>query len=215
MVSLTLKLSEIDLKNMKKSFILSTLILVSNLNIAFASITKIPDPKKFPEEVNAFIEIPHNQIGVKYELHQESGVLLVDRFLTAPMVYPANYGFITNTLAPDGDPLDILVVTPFPIMSGTVIKAKVIGVLETEDNKGRDPKIIAVPSPSVSKEYEHINEIEDLPPLLLKQIQHFFATYKQLEGNKYSKSFDYHNSKKAINVINEDRARYNKSRPSK
>ena len=164
-------------------------------------ITKIPFGDNFPNEVNAVIEIPQNQIGLKYEIDKESGAIFVDRFLTAPMFYPANYGFIPNTLAGDGDPLDILVISPFAVMPGAVISSKVIGILMMEDEKGLDEKIIAVPSSSVCKEYEHINEIGDLPTGLINQIKHFFERYKDLEKNKWVKVQNFKSSAEAKELI--------------
>ncbi len=164
-------------------------------------IKKIPFGKNFPNEVNAVIEIPQNQIGLKYEVDKESGAVFVDRFLTAPMFYPANYGFIPNTLGGDGDPLDILVVSPFPVQAGAVIPSKIIGLLVMEDEGGMDEKIIAVPASSVSKEYANINEIEDLPPLLVSQIKHFFERYKDLEKNKWVKVNSYKNTEEARKIV--------------
>ena len=164
-------------------------------------ITKIPFGSNFPREVNSVIEIPQNQIGLKYEIEKESGAVFVDRFLTTPMFYPANYGFIPNTLAGDGDPLDILVISPFAVQAGAVIKSKVIGILMMEDKKGLDEKIIAVPSSDVSKEYENINEIEDLSFNLVNQIKHFFERYKDLEKNKWVKVQGFKNSAEAQALI--------------
>jgi inorganic pyrophosphatase len=164
-------------------------------------ITKIPFGSKFPSEVNAIIEIPQNQIGLKYEIDKESGAVFVDRFLTAPMFYPANYGFIPNTLGGDGDPLDILVISPFSVQAGAVIPAKVIGILIMEDEGGMDEKVIAVPASSISKEYEKVNEIEDLPALLVNQIKHFFERYKDLEKNKWVKVQGFKNAQEARDLI--------------
>jgi inorganic pyrophosphatase len=165
------------------------------------NINKIPLGKNFPNEVNAIIEIPQNQIGIKYEIDKESGAIFVDRFLSTPMFYPANYGFIPNTLGDDGDPLDILVISPFAIMPGAVINARIIGVLEMEDEKGMDEKIIAVPSSSISKEYDDIKDIENLPQNIKNQIKHFFERYKDLEDGKWVKVKNFHSKKTAIEII--------------
>jgi inorganic pyrophosphatase len=117
------------------------------------------------------------------------------------MFYPANYGFIPNTLGGDGDPLDALVISPFPVQAGVVFPAKVVGVFIMEDEKGIDEKIIAVPSSAVSKEYENINEIEDLPELLVSQIKYFFERYKDLEKNKWVKVQGFKSSKEAQELI--------------
>jgi inorganic pyrophosphatase len=138
---------------------------------------------------------------LKYEIDKESGAVFVDRFLTAPMFYPANYGFIPNTLGGDGDPLDVLVISPFSVQAGAVIPSKVIGILIMEDEGGMDEKVIAVPASSISKEYEKVNEIEDLPALLVNQIKHFFERYKDLEKNKWVKVQGFKNAQEARDLI--------------
>lgn len=172
----------------------------------FMNINKIPFSNanfndEAVKEVNAIIEIPQNQIGIKYEIEKESGAIFVDRFLSTPMFYPANYGFIPNTLGDDGDPLDILVISPFPIMPGAVIQSKVVGMLKMEDEKGMDEKIIAVPSSSISKEYENITELEHLPQGIVNQIKHFFEKYKDLEKGKWVKVESFHSSAEAKQLI--------------
>jgi len=150
-------------------------------------ISKISSGKNFPENINVVIEIPANTPGVKYEFCKDSGAIFVDRFLQTPMHYPANYGFVPNTLSGDGDPADVLVISRYNLIAGSVIEAKPIGVLVTKDEKGFDEKIIAVPSNSVSTEYSNVNDISDLPKLILDQIQHFFEHYKDLEKGKFVK----------------------------
>jgi inorganic pyrophosphatase len=137
-----------------------------------------------PEEVNAFIEIPSGGLPVKYELDQRSGALFVDRFLHTSMLYPSNYGFIPQTLAEDGDPLDILVVTPMPVVVGSVIRSRPVGVLLMSDEKGVDEKILAVPVDALNPFYKEVRSHRDLPPLLIDQIAHFFRHYKDLEPGK-------------------------------
>jgi inorganic pyrophosphatase len=137
-----------------------------------------------PREVNAFIEIPQGGLPVKYELDKASGALFVDRFLHTSMLYPSNYGFIPNTLAEDGDPLDILVVTPMPVVAGCVIRSRPVGVLLMSDEKGVDEKIMAVPIDALNPYYADVSTYLDLPPLMLKQVEHFFAHYKDLEPGK-------------------------------
>lgn len=139
-----------------------------------------------PEAVNAFIEIPQGGMPVKYELDPRSGALFVDRFLHTSMIYPANYGFIPNTLAEDGDPLDILVVTPTPVVPGAVIPARPVGVLLMSDEKGNDEKLLAVPVDKLNPFYTDVRSYRDLPPLLIEQIRHFFVHYKDLEPGKTS-----------------------------
>lgn len=144
----------------------------------------IPPGRNPPHEVNAFIEIPQGGLPVKYELDQRSGALFVDRFLHTSMLYPSNYGFIPNTLGDDGDPLDILVVTPMPVVAGCVIRARPVGVLLMSDEKGVDEKVLAVPVDSLNPFYSNVKTYKDLPPLLVAQIDHFFRHYKDLEPGK-------------------------------
>src|SRR5262249_39352441 len=144
----------------------------------------IPPGADPPYEVNAFVEIPQGGLPVKYELDEKSGTLFVDRFLYTSMIYPSNYGFIPNTLGEDGDPLDILVVTPMPVVPGCVIRARPVGVLLMSDEKGVDEKILAVPVDRLNPFYKDVKNYLDLPPLLIAQIDHFFRHYKDLEPGK-------------------------------
>lgn len=150
-------------------------------------ISKISKGKNFPENINVIIEISANSPGIKYEFCKDSGAIFVDRFLQTPMHYPANYGFVPNTLSGDGDPADVLVISRYNLIPASVIEAKPIGVLITEDEKGTDEKIIAVPSNSVSSEYANVSDISELPKLILDQIQYFFEHYKDLEKGKFVK----------------------------
>lgn len=147
-------------------------------------VSAIPPGRNPPVEVNAFVEIPQGGQPVKYEIDKASGALFVDRFLHTSMIYPSNYGFIPNTLGEDGDPVDILVVTPIPVVAGSVIRARPVGVLLMEDEKGVDEKILAVPVDALNPFYAEVKKAEDLPPLLLAQIAHFFRHYKDLEPGK-------------------------------
>ncbi len=140
-----------------------------------------------PEEINVIIEIPAQSSPVKYEIEKESGALLVDRFMSAPIFYPANYGFVPHTLAEDGDPIDVLVVTPVPLVHNCVIAARPIGILEMTDEAGRDSKVVAVPAKGLHSSSDHLQDIADLPPLLLEQIEHFFEYYKVLDSDKWVK----------------------------
>ncbi len=151
------------------------------------SINDIPAGKNIPEEINVIIEIPANSDPVKYEVDKDTGALMVDRFMATPMFYPCNYGYIPNTLSEDGDPLDVLVVTPYPLINGSVIKARPVGVLQMEDESGVDAKLIAVPADKLSVIYREIKEAKELPALLLQQIEHFFEHYKDLEKGKWVK----------------------------
>lgn len=151
------------------------------------SINDIPAGKNLPDEINVIIEIPANSDPVKYEVDKDTGALLVDRFMATAMFYPCNYGYIPNTLSEDGDPLDVLVPTPYPLINGAVIKCRPVGVLKMEDESGIDAKLIAVPVDKLSVIYRDVKEATDLPALLLQQIEHFFEHYKDLEKGKWVK----------------------------
>ena len=145
-----------------------------------------PGPKA-PEEFNVIIEIPMNSDPIKYEVDKETGALFVDRFMMTAMHYPCNYGYVPNTIADDGDPVDVLVVTPFPLVPGVVVKCRPIGVLQMDDEAGGDAKLLAVPIDKVLPRYTHWQKPEDLQPILLEQIRHFFEHYKDLEKGKWVK----------------------------
>jgi len=166
---------------------------------------------KAPEEVNVVIEIPMNS-NVKYEIDKETGVLLVDRILFTAMVYPFNYGFIPGTLEEDGDPVDVLVLGFEPLLPGSVIKARPIGVLETEDEKGRDAKIVAVPSEKIDPRFENVKDISDLPANFRERIAHFFEHYKELEKGKWVKVIGWKNRDEALKRISEAIRRYSATR---
>ncbi len=143
--------------------------------------------KNPPNDVNVIVEVPVGGQPIKYEMDKEAGTLVVDRFLYTPMTYPGNYGFVPHTLCEDGDPLDVLVCNTRPLVPGCVINVRPIGVLMMEDNNGKDEKIIAVPSPHLTRRYEKVHDYSDLPEITLKQISHFFEHYKDLEPGKWSK----------------------------
>ncbi|XWO14119.1 Inorganic pyrophosphatase [Candidatus Hepatincola sp. Pdp] len=153
-------------------------------------ISKIAIGNKAPDEFNAIIEIPSGINPVKYEVDKDSGMLIVDRFLTSAMYYPCNYGFVPHTLAKDGDPIDVLVFTHMNVMPGSVIKVRPIGALHMEDEAGFDVKVLAVPISKITTFYDKIKTYEDLPDLLLNQIKHFFAKYKDLDEGKWTKVGD-------------------------
>ena len=148
---------------------------------------KVPAGKELPDDIYVVIEIPANADPIKYEVDKESCAVFVDRFMATAMFYPANYGYINNTLSLDGDPVDVLVPTPYPLLPGSVIRCRPVGVLKMTDEAGSDAKLIAVPHSKLSKEYEHIKDINDVPALLKAQIQHFFENYKALEAGKWVK----------------------------
>ena len=151
------------------------------------SYNKIPAGKSLPDDINVIIEIPANHAPVKYEIDKDMDALVVDRFMATPMFYPANYGFIPQTLSDDGDPLDVLVITPHSVEPGSVIRCRPVGVLNMTDESGQDAKLIAVPHPKLSTVYNDIQDINDVPELLRKQIAHFFENYKDLEEGKWVK----------------------------
>lgn len=150
-------------------------------------IKKLSSGKNVPEEVNVFVEIPQGS-SIKYELDKESGVVMVDRFNFTAMFYPFNYGFIPNTHAEDGDPVDVLVISSYSVAPGTVIPARPIGMLEMEDEAGIDTKIIAVPTVKVDPFFSNIHDVKDLDEMTKKKIQHFFNHYKELEPGKWVKT---------------------------
>ncbi|KPF67634.1 inorganic pyrophosphatase [Bosea sp. AAP35] len=157
--------------------------------------------KNPPEEVNVVIEVAIGGEPIKYEMDKEAGTLFVDRFLYTPMRYPGNYGFIPHTLSEDGDPCDVLVANTRPLIPGSYIAVRPIGVMLMEDEGGGDEKIIAVPVPKLTKRYENVHNYTDLPKITLDQIQHFFEHYKDLEPGKWVKLAGWGDAKKAKELI--------------
>jgi inorganic pyrophosphatase len=151
------------------------------------SYANLPSGKNPPDDIYVVIEIPANHDPIKYEVDKDSNTLFVDRFIATPMFYPCNYGYVPNTLSEDGDPLDVLVVTPYPVAPGSVIRSRVVGMLEMSDEAGKDTKLLAVPHSKLTPLYDHVQQAQDLPELLIKQIQHFFENYKALEKGKWVK----------------------------
>ena len=172
------------------------------------SYSSIPAGKDIPEDIYVVVEIPANASPIKYEVDKEMDAILVDRFMATPMFYPANYGYINNTLADDGDPLDVLVVTPYPVIPGSVIRCRTVGMLNMSDESGRDEKLIAVPHNKLSTIYKDVQEYTDLPALLLQQIEHFFENYKDLEPGKWVKIDGWEGSTAAKAVIEKSVANY-------
>ncbi|EFU6099025.1 inorganic diphosphatase [Campylobacter lari] len=153
-----------------------------------------------PNKLNAVIEIPYGS-NIKYELDKESGAIMVDRVMYSAMFYPANYGFIPNTLADDGDPIDILVLNEYPIQAGAVIPCRLIGVLLMEDESGMDEKLLAVPVSKIDPRYDDIKTLNDLPKASLDKIKNFFETYKMLEPNKWAKVKEFAGIEKASEIL--------------
>lgn len=162
-----------------------------------------------PDKINAIIEIPYGS-SVKYELDKESGAVFVDRVMASAVFYPANYGFIANTLADDGDPVDILVLNEYPIQAGAVIPCRLIGVLVMEDESGMDEKLLALPTSKVDARYEDIKSLDDVPKATLAKIKNFFETYKILEKDKWVKVQDFKDSKAAVEILEKAIANYKK-----
>jgi len=152
------------------------------------SLLHIPAGKDVPEDFNVIIEIAANGQPTKYELDKDNGVLCVDRFMPTSMIYPANYGYVPATLCDDGDPADVLVLTPAPVQAGCMIRCRAIGLLPMTDESGEDNKILALPIKKVCAEYAEMNSLDDVAPILLKRISHFFNHYKELEMDKWVKT---------------------------
>jgi inorganic pyrophosphatase len=150
-------------------------------------LSKVNSGAKAPQEVNVIIEIPANSVPVKYEVDKETGAMFVDRFLRSSMHYPCNYGYVPNTLSDDGDPVDVLVLTPVPLITGSVIKVRPIAMLSMVDESGIDAKILAVPADKLTPVYREMKGPQDVSQYQLEIIEHFFAHYKDLEPNKWVK----------------------------
>lgn len=165
-----------------------------------------------PHEVNVVIEVPIGGEPIKYELDKTSGALFVDRFLYTAMRYPGNYGFIPHTLSEDGDPCDVVVANTRAIAAGAVMSCRPVGVLMMEDEAGGDEKIIAVPTPKLTKRYEMVRTYTDLPEITLQQIQHFFEHYKDLEPGKWVKVIGWRPVEEAERLIMAAVERYKASK---
>ena len=149
------------------------------------NLSAVPTGRNPPEEVNVIVEVPVGGEPIKYEMDKASGAMVVDRFLYTAMRFPGNYGFIPHTLSDDGDPIDVLIANQRGIAPGAIIAVRPVGVLKMEDEAGGDEKIIAVPVPRLTRRYEHVENYTDLPDITLRQIQHFFEHYKDLEDGKW------------------------------
>jgi len=151
------------------------------------NLDRVTSSKDVPHDINVIIEIPSHSDPVKYEVDKETGAMFVDRFMNTAMHYPCNYGYIPHTLSEDGDPVDVLVVTPVPLISGSVIRCRPIGMLKMTDEAGPDAKLLAVPVDKLCSLYRQVQKAEDMPTQLIAQIAHFFEHYKDLEPNKWVK----------------------------
>ncbi len=162
---------------------------------------KIATGQNPPQDVNVVIEVPLGGEPIKYEIDKPSGAMFVDRFLYTAMRYPCNYGFIPHTLADDGDPMDVMVVGQRALVPGAVVRARPVGVLLMQDEKGMDEKVLAVPHPKLTAFYDNIKTYADLPEIFLARIVHFFEHYKDLEPNKWVKVIGWADLDKAHQVI--------------
>lgn len=172
------------------------------------NLDRVTPGDKVPEEVNVIIEIPARSDPVKYEVDKQTGAMFVDRFMNTAMHYPCNYGYVPHTLSEDGDPVDVLVVSPVALITGSVIRCRFLGMLEMEDEAGPDSKILAVPINKLCSLYREMQEPNDLPQMLLQQIAHFFEHYKDLEPNKWVKIKGWTSSVRAQQELVECIARY-------
>ncbi len=175
------------------------------------SFEKVRPGDKAPEVFNVIIEIPMNADPIKYEVDKESGAIFVDRFMGTAMHYPTNYGYVPQTLSGDGDPVDVLVITPYPLMPGVVVPCRPLGILKMTDESGEDGKVLAVPSNKVLPIYSHWHKPEDMNPLRLKAIAHFFEHYKDLEEGKWVKIQGWEGPESAHKEIMDGIANYTKS----
>ena len=175
------------------------------------SYDNISPGKNSPEDINVIIEIPANDVPVKYEIDKNSGALFVDRFMGTAMHYPCNYGYVPQTLSDDGDPVDVLVISPFPLLAGSVINCRPVGMLKMTDESGEDAKILAVPVDKLTPLYKDVETHEDVSPVLTAQIVHFFEHYKDLEKGKWVKIDGWVGPEEAKQEVVSSIERYGKS----
>jgi len=173
------------------------------------NLDRVGPGKDIPNDFNVIIEIPSHADPVKYEVDKETGAMFVDRFMNTAMHYPCNYGYIPHTLSEDGDPVDVLVVTPVPLISGSVIRCRAVGILNMTDEAGPDAKLLAVPLDKLCALYRDAKQPEDMPQQLLAQIKHFFEHYKDLEDGKWVKIEGWGNVDDAEKEINSSIKRFN------
>lgn len=172
------------------------------------NLDRVGSGRDIPNEFNVIIEIPMHSDPIKYEVDKATGALFVDRFMSTAMRYPCNYGYIPRTIADDGDPVDVLVVAPFAVTTGAVIRCRTIGVLQMQDEAGGDAKLIAVPIDKVLPIYKNLKDINDLALERRAQIQHFFEHYKDLEAGKWVKVIGWANAEVAKAEIMDGIKRY-------
>jgi inorganic pyrophosphatase len=176
------------------------------------ALNNVPSGKSLPNDFNVIIEIPKNSDPVKYEVDKDSGAIFVDRFMSTAMHYPCNYGYIPHTIAGDGDPVDVLVVTQYALPPGVVVRCRPVGMLAMTDEAGEDAKLLAVPVDKLSLRYRDVQTHTDLSSVLLDQISHFFEHYKDLEAGKFVKVIGWRGPEEAKKEIMEGVARFNESK---
>jgi inorganic pyrophosphatase len=177
------------------------------------SLDNVTPGKNLPESFNVIIEIPMNADPVKYEVDKETSAIFVDRFMSTAMHYPTNYGYVPKTISGDGDPVDVLVITPVPLIPGVVVTCRAIGILKMEDEAGQDGKVLAVPIDKILSLYTRWQKPQDLSPVRLKTIAHFFEHYKDLEVNKWVKILGWDGPEAARVEIMDGVANYKKLHP--
>ena len=173
------------------------------------SLDNVTPGKNVPESFNVIIEIPMNADPIKYEVDKETGAIFVDRFMSTAMHYPTNYGYVPKTLSGDGDPVDVLVITPVPLIPGVVVPCRAIGILKMTDEAGEDGKVLAVPTDKILSLYSRWQKPDDLNPMRLKAIEHFFEHYKDLEPGKWVKVQGWEDKASAHKEILDGIAAYN------
>jgi inorganic pyrophosphatase len=173
------------------------------------ALNDVPSGKSLPNDFNVIIEIPAHADPVKYEVDKESGAIFVDRFMGTAMHYPCNYGYIPHTIAGDGDPVDVLVVSQFALPPGVVVRCRPVGMLAMTDEAGEDAKVLAVPVDKLTPMYRSVESPRDLPQITLDQISHFFAHYKDLEPGKFVKINGWFGQEEAKKEIMEGVAAFN------
>ena len=177
------------------------------------SLDNVTPGKNAPDSFNVIIEIPMNADPVKYEVDKETSAIFVDRFMSTAMHYPTNYGYVPKTISGDGDPVDVLVITPVPLIPGVVVTCRAIGILKMEDEAGQDGKVLAVPIDKILSLYTRWKRPEYLSPVRLKTIAHFFEHYKDLEVNKWVKILGWEGPESAKQEILDGMANYMKAHP--
>ena len=176
------------------------------------NLDRVTTGRDVPNDINVIIEIPMNAEPIKYEVDKETGAMFVDRFMSTAMHYPCNYGYIPHTLSGDGDPVDVLGLSPFPLITGVVLRCRPVGMLKMEDEAGEDTKLLAVPIDKLTSLYRTVNSPRDLPELTLAQIAHFFQHYKDLEPGKWVKVEGWVGPQEAKQEILDGVARYARAR---